>query len=794
MIFKKISIYVLIFILIMSNILNTISFAQSNKTNIQQYNILDKEYGNFTQLDNIDTRTIREDIYDEMINLYKSNLGLTDYWAKALLDDYSGLNLETENYADSMVEAISDKVPYLSMVPGFSGMLDKAGLTDSINGFIAKYGDLYREYDLRKESIHPLNRLEPSKAIYTVPITNQSPFVGDYIQGHLTYTLYEGDQDHVDIYLVYEKLDGEIVRVKEEEMLKTVYEKELPTMTKEVYQNGKRAFDYGYEFLLKNVSTDNIKNIQLVIDSGYNLPKQPSIYLSEKLTPRIIDLSTSSLSNSVSNILLPDEFNDFFKDNKNAIHSSSVSEKIESDLRTLFEKSGIDEQMCNTNYSELITEKSLSSVPYLGQMITYIPNLDKKISEFIALVIEEEDIQSRIDVTNLNLTFSSITKDKLPYNNNIGFENRNWGNLDFAEDIFLPLTLHHAFHGLRKPNIIREVDTNNTNVFETKYINSGMYWLENNVTNTGPKSVIRNSYCEDFTLYATLKTTPHIDSPSEYGDMGMIFRASDVWYNWNGKDNFNGYYAALNVEDNSVYIGKFIDKEWQMIKSAPIIIDDGVEYKVKVEAEGSKIKFYVNDMENSIVEINDDTYDSGFIGVRSYTEKAERSTIYDDILLQVESTELNSDDNIVEKGQMLPFNIAAVEYATNKEHKIDLTGNGSKETIFIDNKSAQKTIKIGYFPVHLSSHSLLKPDEFWIIDIDPNDAYKELVYFQSYKVDWENKNQYVVYSYAPSKSIGASAIGNFDKIIAFGDSWISGEIDGKIVDMILTEDRKLVLP
>lgn len=102
------------------------------------------------------------------------------------------------------------------------------------------------------------------------------------------------------------------------------------------------------------------------------------------------------------------------------------------------------------------------------------------------------------------------------------------------------------------------------------------------------------------------------------GDAGVLFRTSNATV---GTDNYQGYYAGINAENNQVVLGKS-DNKWNPLASKPKNIDAGRVHHLRVEARGSQIRVWVDDMTTPALEFTDDSFSSGALGVRSYSNKS----------------------------------------------------------------------------------------------------------------------------------------------------------------------------
>lgn len=129
----------------------------------------------------------------------------------------------------------------------------------------------------------------------------------------------------------------------------------------------------------------------------------------------------------------------------------------------------------------------------------------------------------------------------------------------------------------------------------------------------GAKAIAEYSRYSDFTFTADVKLgTSH----SWLGDRngGLVFRASSFA---RGKDNLRGYYAAIDAANARVLLGRF-DHNWTPLASVPMSISINTTYKMKVVAQGSTLKVYVNDMATPKITKIDTTYSNGSVGFRVY--------------------------------------------------------------------------------------------------------------------------------------------------------------------------------
>jgi len=102
------------------------------------------------------------------------------------------------------------------------------------------------------------------------------------------------------------------------------------------------------------------------------------------------------------------------------------------------------------------------------------------------------------------------------------------------------------------------------------------------------------------------------------GNAGVLFRVSDPSV---GTDTYRGYYVGISAEGNRIEIGKS-DNSWTSLSSVNKTISAGQTHRVRVEARGSRIRVWVDDMTTPVLEATDSSFASGALGVRSYANKA----------------------------------------------------------------------------------------------------------------------------------------------------------------------------
>ena len=103
------------------------------------------------------------------------------------------------------------------------------------------------------------------------------------------------------------------------------------------------------------------------------------------------------------------------------------------------------------------------------------------------------------------------------------------------------------------------------------------------------------------------------------GDAGAMFRVSNVN---KGGNSFKGYYAGLSAEKDQVILGRCDGTSWTPILLVSKPINAKTSYHVRIRAIGSNIKVFFNNESTSCIDVTDNSYSSGSIGVRTYTSDA----------------------------------------------------------------------------------------------------------------------------------------------------------------------------
>ncbi|MDP4238661.1 MAG: glycoside hydrolase family 127 protein [Bacteroidota bacterium] len=138
-------------------------------------------------------------------------------------------------------------------------------------------------------------------------------------------------------------------------------------------------------------------------------------------------------------------------------------------------------------------------------------------------------------------------------------------------------------------------------------VQNGEYVSTNVEGRPGSKSVQPSTSFSDFTYDAKIQV-------GNAGDGGLIFRANTFSL---GADEYNGYYFGISAKTKSLVLGK-ANGEWNPLKMAPMDIEAGKWYQIRVIAKGTSLKVYIDNMVIPKIDCTDPSYSTGSIGVRSY--------------------------------------------------------------------------------------------------------------------------------------------------------------------------------
>ena len=123
----------------------------------------------------------------------------------------------------------------------------------------------------------------------------------------------------------------------------------------------------------------------------------------------------------------------------------------------------------------------------------------------------------------------------------------------------------------------------------------------------GAKALAMQTAFTNFTYEGDVSVGP-------VGNAGFIFRVSkpDI-----GADAYCGYYVGINPQDSRIEFG-CASNSWRSITNVPMSFDANTFYHLKVQTLGSRIRIFVTDMNQPVVDLKDATFADGMLGVRDY--------------------------------------------------------------------------------------------------------------------------------------------------------------------------------
>ncbi len=128
------------------------------------------------------------------------------------------------------------------------------------------------------------------------------------------------------------------------------------------------------------------------------------------------------------------------------------------------------------------------------------------------------------------------------------------------------------------------------------------------------KAIATKTRFRDFTYEADV-------TPGDFGNGGLMFRVSKPSI---GDDAYNGYYVGLSADRGEVELGK-VNGKWTSLKLAKMTLAANQPQHVHVEARGASIRVFVGNMNQPLIEVNDDAFADGAVGVRQYGAKGDHS-------------------------------------------------------------------------------------------------------------------------------------------------------------------------
>ena len=148
----------------------------------------------------------------------------------------------------------------------------------------------------------------------------------------------------------------------------------------------------------------------------------------------------------------------------------------------------------------------------------------------------------------------------------------------------------------------------------------GNWSARNGVLSTVPWSENGAKAVEMATAFTNFTYEGDVRAGSE-GNSGLIFRVSkpDI-----GPDAYCGYYIGISPQNSELQFG-YADNGWHDITSVPMTFTANKFCHLKIEALGPHIKIFVNGAEQPAIDVSDDHFPAGMIGIRDYCEDRDQS-------------------------------------------------------------------------------------------------------------------------------------------------------------------------
>ena len=130
----------------------------------------------------------------------------------------------------------------------------------------------------------------------------------------------------------------------------------------------------------------------------------------------------------------------------------------------------------------------------------------------------------------------------------------------------------------------------------------------------GAKALVPAAAFTNFTYEADV-------SVGAVGNAGLVFRASqpDI-----GADAYCGYYAGINAAGSQLEFG-WASNAWHAVTNVPMTFAANTFYHLKVQTLGPRIRIFVTDTNQPVIDINDSHFSGGMIGVRDYCSDGSQS-------------------------------------------------------------------------------------------------------------------------------------------------------------------------
>jgi len=141
----------------------------------------------------------------------------------------------------------------------------------------------------------------------------------------------------------------------------------------------------------------------------------------------------------------------------------------------------------------------------------------------------------------------------------------------------------------------------------------GNWSARNNTLSTVPGSAFGAKALATATAFTNFTYEGDV-SVGAVGNAGLVFRASqpDI-----GADAYCGYYFGLNAASDQLEFG-WASNSWHALTNFPITLASNTVYHLKVQTLGPRIRLFITDTNQPVVDLYDNKFSSGMIGVRDY--------------------------------------------------------------------------------------------------------------------------------------------------------------------------------
>ncbi|HXI71501.1 MAG TPA: PA14 domain-containing protein [Verrucomicrobiae bacterium] len=141
----------------------------------------------------------------------------------------------------------------------------------------------------------------------------------------------------------------------------------------------------------------------------------------------------------------------------------------------------------------------------------------------------------------------------------------------------------------------------------------GNWSVRNHTLSTVPASANGVKALATATLFTNFTYEADV-SVGSVGNAGLMFRVSkpDI-----GADAHCGYYVGINAAGGQLEFG-WASNSWHAITNVSMPIAANKFYHLKVQTLGSRIRIFVTDTNQPVIDINDSHFSGGMVGVRDY--------------------------------------------------------------------------------------------------------------------------------------------------------------------------------